>query len=73
MKRIVTQAKPKELSGLRNYYISMFGVLNMDEELEMFKDGGIMKIKRLAYNDTLDEHQFHINLDEEIITANGCR
>ena len=43
----------------------------LDVELEMYKEGGIMKIKRLAFNDTLEE--FYINLDGKRIMARGCR
>ena len=70
--RTITQAdpnKPKLLSDLNKYYT----VRDLDEELEIFKDGGIMKIKRLAFNDTLEEHQFTVNFDNEKITARGCR
>ena len=74
MNRLINQAAPKkpkeqELSEIRKYY----KIKDLDEELEMFKDGGIMKIKRLAFNDTLEEHQFQINFDDQKITARGCR
>ena len=69
-------SKERVIETFADTYTFGVSITELDKELDFFKDGEIMKIKRLAFNDTLEEHEFCVHLVnayDKNFAASVCR